>query len=144
MILALLLVLGQTQPTPTPATSSAPTQQSWSILTPPDCPEAKPGDKTIIVCAPNPQTAARLPLPEERGPPDHPIPSNPNLTGIGALSVEGTPCAAMQRGCQVGFGPPIAPIVAGAIALAKTAFAKKPDKTGRIPIDLTDPATAKP
>ena len=159
MILAILLALGQTQQAPaqpaptlpasdapapaapaaTPVTS-APTEKSWSILTPPDCPTVKDGDQTIIVCAPGTQTAARLPLPDERGPPDHPMPSNPNLTGLGALSVEGTPCAAMQGGCQVGFGPPLAPIIAGAVALAKSAFAKKPDKTGRVAIDLTDPA----
>lgn len=128
-----------TAPAATPV-SSAPTEKSWSILTPPDCPTVKDGDKTIIVCAPGTQTSARLPLPDDRGPPDHPVPSNPNLTGIGALSVEGTPCAATQRGCQVGFGPPLAPILAGAVALAKSAFAKKPDKTGRVAIDLTDPA----
>ena len=34
----------------------------------------------------------------------------------------------------------LAPILAGAVALAKSAFAKKPDKTGRVAIDLTDPA----
>lgn len=140
MILVMLLALTQAGATPaaTPV-SSAPTEKSWSILNPPDCPVVKEGDKTIVVCAPGTESGARLPL-ADWGPPDRPVASNPNMTAIRALELDGTPCAATQRGCQSGFGPPIAPLVAGAVALAKSAFARKPDKTGRIAIDLSDPA----
>ncbi len=144
MILVTLLALTQASATPaTTPVSSAPTEKSWSILNPPDCPVAKEGDKTIVVCAPGTESGARLPLPDW-GPPDRPVASNPNMTAIRALELDGTPCAATQRGCQSGFGPPIAPLVAGAVALAKSAFTKKPDKTGRIAIDLTDPAPPAP
>ena len=148
MILVTLLALTQAgaipaaQPAAT-STSSAPTEKSWSILNPPDCPVVKEGDKTIVVCAPGTESGARLPLPDW-GPPDRPVASNPNMTAIRALELDGTPCAATQRGCQSGFGPPIAPLVAGAVALAKSAFTKKPDKTGRIAIDLSDPAPPPP
>ncbi|MEG8020523.1 hypothetical protein [Sphingomonas aerolata] len=113
MILVTLLALAQAGVTPAaqPAAtqvSSAPTEKSWSILNPPDCPVVKEGDKTITVCAPGTQSGPRLPLPDW-GPPDRPVASNPNMTAIRALSLEGTPCAATQSGCQSGFGPPIAP-----------------------------------
>lgn len=131
-MIAMLLLLAQATPD---------TPQRFSILVP-DCARAPATHDEIVVCAPDGTTASsRLPLPEERGPPNHGIPSNPNLTGVAALAVEGTPCAATQWGCQVGFGPPIAPIVAGAVDLAKKAFAKKPDKRGRVPIDLGEPVT---
>jgi hypothetical protein len=148
MIIVTLLALAQAASAPAPApgqrtATSAPTAGSWSILNPPDCPVVNEGDKTIVVCAPGTESGARLPLPDW-GPPDRPVASNPNMTAIRALELDGTPCAATQRGCQSGFGPPIAPLVAGAVALAKSAFAKKPDKTGRIAIDLTDPAPPPP
>ena len=144
MILVTLLALTQASATPpTTPVSSAPTEKRWSILNPPDCPVVKEGDKTIVVCAPGTESGARLPLPDW-GPPDRPVASNPNMTAIRALELDGTPCAATQRGCQSGFGPPIAPLVTGAVALAKSAFTKKPDKTGRIAIDLTDPPPPPP
>ncbi|UVO51521.1 hypothetical protein M0208_13795 [Sphingomonas sp. SUN019] len=117
--------------------------QRFSILTPvanePCRPREKP-DGDVIVCA-DPIPDQQLPYPDEvaNGPPRA---VNPNLTGAGALAAEGTPCAASQRGCTVGFGPPIAPLVAGAVGLIKDAFAKKPDKTGRVSIPLDDPAPA--
>ena len=59
-----------------------------------------------------------------------------------AVRREGYTCVAgvdeVGRGCLAG------PVVAGAVALAKSAFAKKPDKTGRIAIDLSDPAPLAP
>jgi len=111
--------------------------QRFSILSAPQCVKEAP-DSDIIVCA-NAQTdSPRLPLRDDRGPPDRPIPSNPNLTGVGALAATATPCAATQWGCQVGFGPPIAPIINGAVGLAKSALARKPDRTGRIAIPLDD------
>ena len=134
MILSVMLLAIQAAPA-----SPAPQPQSWSILTSSDCPESTGRD--IVVCAPAPgsNSAQRLPLPDERTS-DGPAPSNPNLIARRALDLEGTPCAAMQKGCQVGFGPPIAPIIAGAVGLLKDAFAKKPDKRGRVAIPLDDPA----
>ena len=91
-----------------------------------------------MVCA-SPNGDQRLPLPDERGAPDYGVPSNPDRSGAGALALEATPCAATHRGCQVGVGPPIMPIVNGAVGLAKTAFATKPDRRGRVAIALDDP-----
>lgn len=136
MILFVMLLAIQAAPA-----LPVPQAQSWSILTPEatDCPEST--GREIIVCAPasGSNSAQRLPLPDERTS-DGPAPSNPNLTARRALDLEGTPCAAMQKGCQVGFGPPIAPIIAGAVGLLKDAFAKKPNKRGRVAIPLGEPA----
>lgn len=119
------------------ATVAPDVPQRFSILAPPQCARQAP-DSDIVVCGAN-GGEQRLPLPDERGPPDRPMPSNPNRTGIGALDVAATPCAALQGGCQVGFGPPIMPIINGAVGLVKSALAKKPDKTGRVDIPLEDP-----
>ena len=115
----------------------APPPQRWSILNPPACPGSSPTE--IIVCGGPAVNSPRLPLPDERGPPDRAVASNPELSAVRALQLEGTPCAASQRGCQVGFGPPIAPIAKAAVGLIKSALAKKPDKRGRVPIDLDGP-----
>ena len=131
-----------------PAISTKPQAQSWSILEsvpnepcvlkPEDAadaaetPAAKQGD--VIVCA-RPVPSQKLPYPDEIVP-DGPTPSNRDLTGRGALAADNAPCATRMEGCTVGFGPPIAPILAGAVGLAKQVFAKKPDKTNRVPIDL--------
>lgn len=130
MIAAILLLQA------TPETGAPPVPQRFSILAP-ACPRNDP-DTDIVVCG-SPEGSARLPLPDERGPPDHGVPSNPYRTGIGALAASATPCAATQWGCQVEFGPPIMPIVKGAAGLVKSALAKKPDKSGRIDIPLDEP-----
>ncbi|WP_029623152.1 hypothetical protein [Sphingomonas elodea] len=152
------------------ATVNAPEQaadggQRWSILADP-CASAQTGGDQIVVCGTGPQ-APRLPLPGERGPPDRPMPSNPERTGIGALNAVSTPCAALVGGCQTGVD-----IFGGATALVRgvgklidpnscceepgesrnffklvgdagkgvgRAFKKKPDKSNRVPIDLSDP-----
>jgi hypothetical protein len=69
------------------------------------------------------------------------VASNPELSAVRALDLEATPCAATQWGCQVGFGPPIMPIAKAAVGAVKSVFARKSDKTGRVPIILDDPAT---
>lgn len=133
-----LLMLGLQAATPA-ASDPAPTSTTpthFSILAP-VC-RREPGDPDIVVCN-TADDGARLPLPDDRRPPDHPVPINPNRTGIGALAATATPCAATQWGCEVGFGPPVMPIVNGAIGLVKSALAKKPDKTGRVAIPLDDP-----
>ena len=126
MIAPLLLLLLQAAPA-----ASAPKTESWSILAPTDqaC-ETRPSDHgDIVVCG------SGLPLFEkEPGATPHGV--NPNMTGAGALAAEGTPCAATQRGCLVGFGPPIVPIIKGAVSALKSALAAKPDKRGRVPIPL--------
>jgi hypothetical protein len=114
MFAAILSVLMQVA---TPSPSAAP--ERFSILVDPCAATSKDGNE-IVVCGGPEANSPRLPLPDERGPPD-------------------TPCAARQGGCQVGFGPPIAPIAKAAVGLIKSALAKKPDKRGRVPIDLDGP-----
>jgi hypothetical protein len=103
----------------------------------PACPPPVQGSKDVVVCA-RPNQEQRLPLPDERGPPDGPVPVNPNMTGSGALAAEATPCAAHQGGCTVGFGPPIVPIVAALVGAVKSGLAKHPDKSNRVAIPLDD------
>lgn len=116
--------------------------QTHSILVS-DCPEGGGGD--IVVCARR-KGDVRLPLPMER-PPVGPmlVPGaaarmdDPMTRGPG-----GAPCAASMGGCQVGFGPPLMPVITGAAGLLKNAFARKPDKSKRIPIPLDGPTPASP
>ena len=115
-----------------------PAPERFSILVDPCATQTRDGNE-IVVCGGPAANSPRLPLPDERGPPDHAVASNPNLTAVRALELSDTPCAARQGGCQVGFGPPIAPIAKAAVGLIKSALAKKPDKTGRVPIDLGGP-----
>ena len=133
MFAAILSVLMQVA-TPSPNT----TPERFSILVDPCAAASKDGNEIIVRGGPA-ANSPRLPLPDERGPPDHAVASNPNLSAVRALQLEATPCAASQRGCQVGFGPPIAPIAKAAVGLIKSALAKKPDKRGRVPIDLDGP-----
>ncbi|MBC3942315.1 hypothetical protein [Sphingomonas albertensis] len=133
MFAAILSVLMQVA-TPSPNAAS----ERFSILVDP-CAAASTDGNEIIVCGGPAANSPRLPLPDERGPPDHAVASNPNLSAVRALQLEATPCAASQRGCQVGFGPPIAPIAKAAVGLIKSALVKKPDKRGRVPIDLDGP-----
>jgi hypothetical protein len=140
MILVLLMMAqaasAQSAPPPAaPAAPAAPERFSVLVDAAPPCPESRDEKGDIIVCAANSQQQ-RLPLPDE-APPEGPTPSNPYQTGAGALNAAATPCP-ISRDCIVGFGPPIVPMVKGAVDLAKKAFAKKPDKTGRVAIDLND------
>ncbi|MCK8456880.1 hypothetical protein [Sphingomonas faeni] len=120
----------------TPSPTAAP--ERFSILVDP-CAAASKDGNDVIVCGGPAANSPRLPLPDERGPPDRAVASNPELSAARALQLEGTPCAASQWGCQVGFGPPIAPIAKAAVGLIKSALAKKPDTRGRVPIDLDGP-----
>jgi hypothetical protein len=120
-----------------PQTPAADTPERFSILAPvanEPCVRHMDG-KDIVVCG-NPLPSQTLPYPEEI-PPDGPVPSNPYMSGAGALAAQATPCP-ISRSCIVGFGPPLVPMIKGAADLAKKAFAKKPDKTGRIAIPLDD------
>jgi hypothetical protein len=132
LLLTALIQAAAPQPTPQP------TPQRFSILVDPCSAASKDGNE-IVVCGAPATSSPRLPMRDDRGPPDHPVASNPELSAVRALNLENTPCAASQRGCQVGIGPPIVPIAKAAIGLVKSALAKKPDKTGRVPIDLDGP-----
>ena len=142
----ILLALMQVAAPPQPVTraTSAPTAQSFSILAEP-CGRAS-GDTVgndVVVCG-STADPRRLPLPDERGPPDRPVPTNPDLTGIAALRSEGTPCAAVQRGCTIGIGGPVvaaaisglATAVSDGIADAKVRKARGRDAGKRVPIPL--------
>ena len=127
------------------AAATAPASGKFSILVPVAAAEPcarRPGRDTeghdIIVCA-DPLPSQKLPYPDEIVP-DGPVPSNPYRSGAAALAAQATPCP-ISRNCVVGFGPPIMPILKGAAGLAKRAFARKPDKTGRVPIPLDDSGT---
>ena len=108
-----------------------------------DCQKAAAAaGRDVVVCANDPAATQRLPYPDEVVP-DHPVPSNPNLTPAGALAAEASPCASVQGGCQVGFGPPIMPIVAAgvkgvknALANGREARARRHDGDRRQAIDL--------
>lgn len=143
-MIPLFLILQSAAPAAVP-----PLPQRWSILSPApgqDCvPERRPGDSDdIVVCGtPDPQASLRLPDPDSV-PSKGPIKSNPYLTGTGALANMATPCP-ISRSCVVGFGPPIVPMIKGVIDVAKRAFRKKPDKTGRvaIPLDGSEASTGR-
>ena len=148
----LLLLLAQAT---TPAVSPKPGSESWSILLPvpgesrtrlankgdgcisPEERDARAaGKKTgenddIIVCG-QPLPSQVLPYPNEVIP-DTPQPSNPDMTGMGALNAGGPPCPSCDT--ETIYMPLAKEIVHG----VKNAFRKRPDKTGRVAIDLDDP-----
>jgi hypothetical protein len=134
-----LLLLLQSAGTP-PVVPPVP--ERFSILAPSPgaacVPERRPGDPDdIVICSrADAQASLRLPDPDSV-PSDGPVKSNPYLTGSGALANMATPCP-ISRSCVVGFGPPIVPMIKGAVDVAKRTFAKKPDKTGRVAIPLDD------
>lgn len=110
----------------------AATPDHFSILLP-DC-RTRSDKDDILVCSKGPY-GSRLPLPDERAPPDG-RGANRDLSAANALALQGTPCAATQKGCTVGFGPPIMPIAKALAGAVKSAFARKPDKRGRVAIPL--------
>jgi hypothetical protein len=120
------------------AARTAPVPQRFSILVDPCAGTSKDGNE-IVVCGAPAVSSPRLPMRDERGPPDRAVASNPELSAVRALDLSATPCAARQGGCPSSFGPPIVPIAKAAVGLVKSALAKKPDKTGRVPIDLDGP-----
>lgn len=130
-MIALLLAAQATTPAPKPATP-----QSFSILAPAPC-GTRDDKGDIVVCA-NGASSQTLPLPNEKEPPPGQG-ANHELSAKRALELEGTPCAATQWGCRVGFGPPIVPMAIAAAKAIKSAFAKKPDNRGRVAIPLDDP-----
>ena len=109
---------------------------------PPQDEKAQAESADIVVCADG-KSSQSLPLPEEAGPPPG-RGANRELSAAKVLALEGTPCAARQGGCTVGFGPPIMPVIGALAKAAKAAFARKPDKSNRVAIDLSEPTPATP
>ena len=123
------------------------------------------GDNEVVVCA-DPLPEQALPLPDEAVS-TRPVPINRDMTGLGALNAERTPCATVVGGCQVGldiFGAGtalirgvqkmVAPssccerpgeatnpimLVGDVVGGAAKARRRKPDKTKRVAIDLDAP-----
>lgn len=172
MIFATLFALAMVQDAPPPDTdasvaapeTAADGTQRWSILVDP-CASARQGTKEIVVCG-NVAEQPRLPIPGERGPPDRPVPSNPYLTGSGALAAVNSPCATLSEGCTTGMdllsggtalvrlvgklidpdscceepgeGTNIVGLVRDGVNAVGRVGKKKPDKSKRIPIPLDD------
>lgn len=147
-MIALALLLAQA----TAATPGRPARpvppQHLSILVDPCASATNDAGKDVVVCGRADAISPRLPMRDDRGPPDHPMPSNPYMTGAGALAAENTPCAVRAGGCVVGFGQPI---VAEALnGLGKglkdlhDARQRHRDGNRRIAIDLNGPPAAIP
>ncbi|MBI0473914.1 hypothetical protein D9601_00865 [Sphingomonas sp. MA1305] len=130
----ILLALALQAAAPAVPQTKADGSQSWSILTKPPC-GAKDEKGDIVVCA----NGEKLPELPDTEPSASGRGANPDLSPKQALALQATPCGARMAGCTVGFGPPIVPMVAALAKAAKSAFAKKPDKTGRVAIPLDDP-----
>ncbi|HEU0066061.1 MAG TPA: hypothetical protein VFQ57_02345 [Sphingomonas sp.] len=120
MIAALLLIAVQDRVPIDPPTEAAP-ERRWSILADPyartalaggpPCPDSNPGE--VVVCARN-TIEERLPLPEERGPPDGPRKVVKYLDG--AQGPSGPPCAADLTGCTTGID-----LIGGVVKVFKAA-----------------------
>lgn len=133
MIAALLLTLTQAAP-------AAP--ERFSILVDPCASAHDDRGKDIVVCGRTDAISPRLPMRGLRGPPDHAVPSNPDLKA--SIALDGPDgrgeCGLYGEACPVGGGGYVLPaLLNGAVGAAKQAFAKHPDNTGRVPIDLGDP-----
>ncbi len=193
MFFATLLVLAAPQDAPLPSRQDAPPieaapdappgstvakpavapdgTQRWSILVDP-CASVRgnPTSNDIVVCGSAAAQSPRLPLPDERGAPDRPMPSNPYLSGSGALAATSAPCATLSQGCTTGIdlfssttalirliGKVVSPgscceepgeatnpagLIGDVVSGIGGLFRHKPDKSNRIPIPLDDPAPA--
>ena len=137
--LALLLL-----PAATPA-AAPPAPKQWSILQDACAAASDEQGKDIVVCGHPDNIAPRLPLPQFRGPPDHPVASNPDLSAAVALdgpSGRGE-CGGYGENCPVAGGGYVVPkLVAGALDLAQNGFKKRHYKDKGVPIPLDDPAPA--
>ena len=124
------------------AQATAAVPERFSVLVDP-CASASNDGGDVVVCGRSDKLAPRLPLPQYRGPPDHPAPSNPYLRPDVALNGPGigNECGAYGENCPVGGGGYAIPkLLTGAAGLVKSALAKHPDKRGRVAIDLDAPA----
>ena len=137
-LLLIALQAGPAVPLPPPG----PGAQRFSILARDPCPPSAGTEQDIIVCGRR-QADDRAPrLGDEV--PTGPTPSNPDMTGIGALRAAATPCAALQGGCQVAFnvlGPVLLLANEARIGISKLVD-KSRDKSKRVPIALDGPGPA--
>ena len=128
--------------------AAAPTApQRFSILVDPCASAQDDKGRDVVVCGSRDAITPRIPLRDYRGVPDHPVPSNPDMTGAAALNGPGIghECGAYGEDCPVGGGGYVLPVlVNGAVGAVKGVFARKPDKTGRVAIDLDAPPAAIP
>lgn len=123
-----------------PAAAPSPAGEKIDILTSP-CANASNDGGDVVVCGRSETLAPRLPLARFRGVPDHAVPSNPDMSARVALDGPGvgTECGAYGEGCPIGGGGYAVPaMLNGAAGLVKRAFAKHPDKSGRVAIPLGD------
>ena len=106
--------------------------QRFSILAE-DCAPSRSTDDQIVVCGRNDAAPPRLPLPDERPPPD--IPRQPTGDPRAGLENAGNGACAIQ-GCQVGVMLPIIPIAKAGVDAIRRVLAPKVDKSKRVAIDL--------
>jgi hypothetical protein len=136
-MIALLLIALQATPAAPPQTALG--SERFSLLARDPCPPSAGTREDVIVCGRR-QADDRIPdMPDEV--PAGPVPSNPQLTGIGALRASGTPCAATQWGCQTGvniLGPALLLANEARIGISKLVD-KSRDKSHRVPIALDGP-----
>ena len=138
MLIALaLLQAAATSPAP-------PVPQRFSILAEPCAPAAEKG-RDVVVCGTDLAASQRLPLPDEAEPTVGYV--KPDSMDYRDNKGDRHPC--VVRGCQVGFGPPIMPILAAGAKLignarkdARWAAARKRDGARRVAIPLDAPAPA--
>ena len=151
------------------ATAPAPAPERFSILVPvtnQPCTRSQAPDE-IVVCA-DPLPSQTLPLPAEAVS-TGPVPVNRDVTGMGALRAEATPCAGRVGGCQTGVdifgmgtalirgvqklvapnscceepgeGTSAGKLVVDAVSGIGKLGKRKPDTAARVPIDLGEPVT---
>lgn len=167
MLVALMLGMAMPQEAPRPGVeTSADGAERWSVLADPCTGRVARPDEVVVCGQRDGATSFRLPLPDERGPPDRPMPGNPDISGAGALAVASAPCATRSEGCTAGVD-----VLGGGTALIRLAgklidpdsccerpgegtnpimlvgdlgsavgraFRKKPDKSNRVAIPLDD------
>ena len=141
MSIAPLLLLLQAAPAAAPAVTPA-GKERIDILSDP-CANASNDGGDVVVCGRPETLAPRLPLARYRGVPDHAVPSNPDMSAAVALNGPGigTECGAYGEGCPIGGGGYAIPaLLGGAGNLVKKAFAKHPDKAGRVAIPMEEEA----
>lgn len=135
----ILLLAGlQTAPA-VPLPPPGPGTQRFSILARDPCPASAGSKQDIVVCGRRQGDDRVTPMGDEV--PVGPTPSNPDMSGAGALRAADIPCAALQGGCQVGFN-----LLAPAFLLANEArigisrlVDRSRDKSERIAIPLDGP-----
>jgi len=137
--LLLLLIQAAAPAAAKPARPTPP--QSMSILVDPCASATNDPGRDVVVCGRPDALSPRLPLRDDRGPPDHPVPSNPDGRGIGALAATAEPCAI--HGCYTGFGQPLVAEVVNGLGKGlkdlKDSRARRRDGVRRVAIDLDGP-----